>query len=198
MINLRIINEQEFLDTLDKVESTATQYMRQILRVAMRALQTHIRTKYLRGQTGPNSLRRRTGTLAARTIPIPITTPEKDVLRTGISFGTRYAASHIGPRGSQQVIHAKDKLLTIPFPGSPVAKAKNPKSARSGAYKDVFVHKSKAGNLILMGRMAQHKKKIQPLFILKKRVVIKRRIHPEDLMNWLEPRIYRALQEIPL
>jgi len=209
MITGNVQNEQ-FDKALDGVEKRITQYVKKILAKNARLMQTHVRAQYMSGITGASggSLKRRSGTLAARTIPIPVREVAPGIVTTGLSFGTRYARTHIGPRGSSMHIRAKNvKYLTIPLDAmkTKAGVARGDSDYAAYKYGNTFVRESKKGNLIIFaskkgrtkarqgesGRQtkARGRSQLIPLFLLKKEVTIRRRIHPKDILNWIEPKI---------
>jgi hypothetical protein len=92
------------------------------------------------------------------------------------------------------------KYLTIPLEAAKAGKGgQGPGrgSARGGPWGETFVGKSKAGNLIIFGRLritkgkrvGELRSRIVPLFLLKKQVIIRARIHPEELIAWIKPKM---------
>ncbi|MBM4272806.1 MAG: hypothetical protein FJ139_11725 [Deltaproteobacteria bacterium] len=180
----------------------------------------HTKSEHLTGGTSSTRLRVRTGNLRASTKPMtPII--KEDSIEGGIQFGTVYAGTHIGPRGKiTEIKPTKGKdYLTIPFVGLQMKKnIQGPflftpsmtkagvlkGSARSGMWGETFVRKSKKGNLILFGKQIIQrgikagltKGRIVPLFILKKSVKIPARVHPEDIIDWTEPRLIGDMKKI--
>jgi hypothetical protein len=144
----------------------------------------------------------------------------QDVVEGGVNIGTSYGRVHFGPRGRITTIRAKNaQYLTIPLPAAlkgrsigPGAGKEGPTlpaqgsgkgAARTGPWGETFVAKSKAGNLIIFGRLAyqkgtkqgQLKGGIVPLFILKKQVTVKTRIDPKEILDRSTPKIIRDLRE---
>lgn len=205
------VNEREFDRALDGVEQRTLLFVKKILNKNARLLQTHVRAQYLSGisRAGGSSLKRRSGTMAARTIPIPAQETAPGIVTAGISFGTRYAVTHIGPRGSSMTIRAKNvKYLTIPLEAmkTKAGVARGDAEYAREKYGRTFVRKSKKGNLIIFAQKGDMRKGREhgasgrqtktrgaggliPLFLLRKEVTIKRRIHPKDLIEWIEPKI---------
>lgn len=155
----------------------------------MRLMQTEIRSKWMTGGTARDKLATRTGKLknSIRVAPVKV---EGSKVSGTLWAGTRYAFSHMGKKGSSVVIHGKP-WLTIPLMNIPESRkvlatkaGATRGGARSGLFLNTFIKKSKAGNLIIFGqgqyakgaKAGQSKGKIVPLFILKKKVKIKRRV----------------------
>jgi len=178
------------------------------LGVVSALLATRVRQRYMTGGTSATKLKSRTGRLASSTKPIPVRIL-KNVIRSGVQFGTEYASAHIGPKGSSVTIKPKagKKYLAIPLDA-----AKNPKGVSRGGPRDeslwgkTFVQKSKKGNLIIFGqsKYVKGKKKGQtrgnvvPLFVLKESIKIKRRIHPEDMLKWANRLITRKMSNVKI
>lgn len=166
----------------------------------------HLRTKYMRGQeTTDTSIRRRSGHLADSMRPIAPIKATESYIEGGITFGKVYAKVHIGPRGQITTIKPKEKkYLTIPLPamqtnaGITKATAAELKEGKAGLpFGHTFIKRSKAGNLIIFGtqritkgaNLGEYRGGITPLFILKKQVKIKARIHPEDFLKWSKSKL---------
>lgn len=167
-------------------------------------LVTHLRQNYLRGGTTATKLKRRTGRLAASTRPVKATY-KHPIVRGGVVFGTGYAGVHVGPRGQVTVIKPKNaKYLTIPLPAVQTRSGVTRGTALSGKFVNTFIARSKKGNLIIFGqgtyakgqKTGEAKGKITPLFLLKKSVRVKARIHPEDILPWVRRRILADLRGV--
>jgi len=166
------------------------------------ALQRYVRAEKLSGGTTADRLAVRSGKLRA-SIKLLKTEITEDGVEGGISLGggLRYGRVHIGPRGQVSVIKPKHgKYLTIPLEAAKAGKGgQGPGrgSARGGPWGETFVGKSKAGNLIIFGRLritkgkrvGELRSRIVPLFLLKKQVIIRARIHPEELIAWIKPKM---------
>jgi hypothetical protein len=145
-------------------------------------------------------------------------------VRAGVSIGPAvYARVHIGPRGQvTEIVPKRAKYLSIPL-GAVKTKAGvsrgglNPLGLSSqqlgawgsvaseqSAYGETFVRKSKAGNLIVFGKQrvgkgakrGQLKSRVVPLFVLKKSVRVRARIHPEDVVDAFSLKLRGELQSI--
>ncbi len=174
-----------------------------ILNLEARALQKYIRIEKMTGGTTDTRLRVRSGRLRDSVIPIPAKITNTGV-EAGVGIGNqadgtlRYARVHIGPAGQQTTIRPKKgKYLTIPLDAAmtPTGQLKAP--ATSDMWGETFVRKSKKGNLIIFGKVQVTKGKhageyrgdAVPLFLLRKEVTIKARIHPAELLDWIKPRM---------
>ena len=126
------------------------------------------------------------------------------VVKGGIQFGTRYAGIHIarpGQEGGSTTIRPRKPggFLTIPI-GDGLTKAGVSRGgALSGAFKETFVKKSKAGNLIVWGKAGSAKgAKITPLFLLKKFVKVPFRINSSSLIRWVKPKLEKDIEKMML
>ena len=204
MINIRILNPEVLENALEQLPKRVTALVKDVFRKNSRLLQTHIRLRYMSGGS-KDSLARRSGTLAARTIPVPVRA-SGGIITAGVTFGTVYAKTHIGYPGQTTTIKPKrGKYLAIPLDAmkTKAGVARGGTAFAKQKFGKTFVQKSKKGNLIifaskLKGRGKKRKSELIPLFVLKKSVTIKTRIHPYKLINYIEPRIIRDLKEFPL
>jgi hypothetical protein len=152
------------------------------------------------GGTTEDRLAVRTGRLRASVLPIKAEI-KGNTIEGGVSIGTVYARVHVGPAGQTTVIKPKmAKYLTIPLLAAKAGRGgqgPGKGTARGGPWGETFVAKSRAGNLIIFGRLkvtkgprvGQLRQNIVPLFLLKKQVTIKARIHPEELISWVQPQV---------
>jgi len=194
--NIRIITKQiikQFKDVLYKNSKLLT---------------SRIRSKYMTGGTSANKLRTRTGKLKASTKPICPKIIAGNI-KAGVSVGTIYAGIHLGRRGKVTTLRPKKKYLAIPTPQAmtPRGVARG-KPNDEHLWGKTWVTKAKTGkkNLIIVGmkkfqkgakagqfegggkirrgsRKGQARGKIVTLFILKKQVKVRTRIHPDELLK---------------
>ena len=179
---------------------------KKILKAEATLMTSHIREKYMSGPR-PVLLGVRTGLLRSSTKPLPVKESGGEIY-SGTGFGTAYARPHIGPKGQVTTIRpVRAKWLTIPiskeYGGIVMTKALVSRgAARSGMWGETFVARSRKGNLIIFGkrviqkgeRQGETTGKIQPLFVLKKEVKIKSRVHPEVILAWEKPRMIAAFR----
>jgi hypothetical protein len=163
-------------------------------------LQRYIKTEKMTGRTTESRLAVRSGRLRASVLPIQAEI-KGETIEGGISIGTIYGRVHIGPAGQTTTMKPKTgKYLTIPLPAARAGKGgqgPGKGSAKGGPWGETFVAKSRAGNLIIFGKLkitkgpraGELRQNIVPLFLLKKQVTIKARIHPEDLISWIGPKM---------
>jgi len=189
--------EESKIDGIGKIIPNIFKQAERIITRQAREMQRYIRTEHLTGGTTSTRLRVRTGKLRASCIPIKTEIKEGSV-EGGISFGTVYGRVHIGPKGQVTTITPKKgKYLTIPLPAAMTGAGVARGSARQGPWGETFVAKSKAGNLIIFGKRkittgkkaGELRGQATPLFLLLKSVKIKARIHPEDIKEWIRPKL---------
>jgi hypothetical protein len=201
--------------TKKKLNEILKQYEKDLkttLQVRGKQLQTHTRVTYLRGGTSDTRLRMRTGKFAASTRALPLKKVEGG-WSTGLGFGTKYAAVHVGPEGRKtEITPKKKKFLAIPLPaamtGGGVLRGK---PLDDSVWGETFIAKSKKGNLIIFGKkvswsgsgrsgakVGQTRGKLVPLFVLKTSVKVKTRVHPQKLIDFIEPKIIKDLEKTKL
>lgn len=198
---------EELNFSLNSLEKKFLARAKTIINLNARILQRYVRVEKLTGGTTETKLKVRSGRLRGSVIPLPTEAKEGRV-EGGISFGTIYGRTHIGPKGQVTTITPKKgKYLTIPLPAAMTKAGVGRGSAMLGPWTNTFVRRSKAGNLIMFGQMTSYSKvkvggvavkglairrirsQIVPLFVLKEQVKIKARIHPEDLIAWIKPKV---------
>jgi len=190
--------EESKIDGIGKIPPNIFKQAERIITRQARAMQRYVRTEHLTGGTTSTRLRVRTGKLRASCIPIPTEIKEGSV-EGGISFGTVYGRVHVGPKGQTTTITPKKgKYLTIPLPAAMTGAGVARGSARQGPWGETFVAKSKeTGSLIIFGKrkitsgkkVGELRGQITPLFLLLKSVRIKARVHPEDIKEWIRPKL---------
>jgi hypothetical protein len=211
---MTVEGSEKLITVLNSLQGKFLARAKTIIDLNARALQKYVRTEKLTGGTTESRLRVRSGRFRASVIPIPTETKE-DRIEGGISFGTIYGRVHVGPKGQVTTITPKRrKYLTIPLPAamtragvsrgalapglsSAQLSAWGPMAAEMTPYGNTFVAKSKKGNLIVFGnlryakgkRVGELRSQIVPLFLLVKSVKIKARIHPEELLAWIKPKV---------
>ena len=190
--------EESKIDGIGKIPPNIFKQAERIITRQARAMQRYVRTEHLTGGTTDTRLRARTGKLRASCIPIKTEIKEGSV-EGGISFGTVYGRVHVGPKGQTTTITPKKgKYLTIPLPAAMTGAGVARGSARQGPWGETFVAKSKeTGSLIIFGKrkitsgkkVGELRGQITPLFLLLKSVRIKARVHPEELIAWIKPKM---------
>jgi hypothetical protein len=125
-------------------------------------------------------------------------------MRTGLYFGTPYAKVHIGPPGQSMTITSNRPggWLAIPLPAAQGAHGQAKGGPRDTAlWGNTFILRSNKGNPIIFGykggqtAAAGKARKLEALFVLKKSVTVKTRIHPTDLLQWIEPKLISDVKE---
>uniref|UniRef100_A0A6M3L8N9 Uncharacterized protein n=1 Tax=viral metagenome TaxID=1070528 RepID=A0A6M3L8N9_9ZZZZ len=207
-------NEVILKGDLDKAPDKILRRLTDLMKRDTVELQRYVRKRHFGSFTAGDMLHNRTGQLrnAVRAMLPPQIMGMQ--IRGGLMFGKIYAFAHVGPRGQKITIRPKrKKWLTIPFKGESATQDFSASQkilftragqlrggALSGMFSNTFFKKSKAGNLILFGqkkgtktmktsqggkiKVQQGVGKIVPLFLLKKQVRIRYRIHPLDLFKW--------------
>lgn len=150
-------------------------------------LVSEIRTEDLSGPTTKKTVSARSGRLRQNIKAKRARVIGRASIQAGVTAGTAYAGVHIGRRGKRTTIRPKNaQYLTIPLDAAKTKAGVARGSARSGVFGETFVVKSKAGNLIIMGKRKRQRGKsagqtfgnVVPLFVLKKKVVIRARVDP--------------------
>lgn len=172
---------------------------------------SYLKTERLTGGTTSTQLHTRTGALRASVRPLSVNR-SSTIIQAGISFGTQYASTHVGKRGTVTTIRPKGHpYLAIPLPAaktrSGVAKGQPEVSWQgeerpNSPFGDTFIAKSKKGNLIIFGKSIQTKDvnwgrtkgKIVPLFVLKREVKIPVRIPIEGIQERLVDSIVERMK----
>lgn len=206
------INDDDIKKRLDLFRKRFLKKASPIIKEHSLLLINHLRTKYMSGPTTDTTIRRRTGNLANSMRPAPIIASDK-YIDGGVTFGKVYSKVHIGRRGRTTTIVPKNKQwLTVPFPNSPILTDAGVTKATAAELKDggaglpfgkTFIAKSKAGNLIIFGtqrvtkgaNIGAYRGDIVPLFILKKKVKIKTRVHPEIFLKWSKDQLTKDFRE---
>ena len=205
-------NEVIVKGDLEAVPGKILRQLKRLMSTDIKLMQTHIREKYFGSYTGHRQLKNRSGKLRNAVRGMFPAQIEGMAVKSGIIFGTQYAASHVGPKGQKKTIRPKKgSWLTVPFSGPKFRESERvlftPRGvlrggALSGLFRNTFIAKSKAGNLIIFGqkkgtrsmrtsqggkiKVVQGVGKVLPLFVLKKEVQIPYRIHPLSLFKWFE------------
>lgn len=177
---------------------------KRILRTEAVLMASHIKSEHLTGGTSATRLAVRSGNLRAQTRSLPVK-ESPGLLESGVGFGTQYAQTHIGPKGQVTTIRAKSgKFLAIPLTAAKTPSGVAKGAPRSGMWGETFFARSKKGNLILFGKQVAQKGKqagqargnVVPLFVMKKEVKVRARVHPETILAWEKPRMIAAFQRI--
>ena len=184
--------------------------VRQAVNLTTLQLQTHIKEDLFQsysmiGLKNAGVLNSRSGELK-RSITAQPATVDGDVVRGYIGIGTKYGKVQFGKSG--QTYHMMPKSaqwLTIPLPGALASNGTARGSAGDKAiFGQTFFAKSKAGNLILFGKLnyvrgkkaGQAKGDILPLFVLKKSVDVPATITTESLRDWTQPILGKRMADI--
>lgn len=205
-------NEEEVKKRLEMFKKRFLENSKTIIQEHSLLLIGHLRSKYMRGKvTTDTSIRKRSGELSNSMRPIIPVKATNQGIEGGITFGKIYAKMHIGPRGQVTTIRPKDKkYLTIPLPSMQTKAGVTRTTAAELMQGDTglpfgqtFIKRSKAGNLIIFGtkritkgaNIGAYRGEIIPLFILKKKVEIKTRVHPEDFLKWSKEHLVKDFKK---
>ena len=172
------------------------------------ATQKHIRQDLFGvypGGTTATTLSTRSGKLKKSVVNIPATR-EGDIIRGAIGIGTVYGRVHFGKAGQVTTIRpVRAGALAIPLPAAMDSHGVARGSPRDKSiYGETFLGKSKAGNMIIFGKLlyvkgaksGQAKGGLKPLFVLKQSVSVPSRIHPEDLRAFVQPLLGKGMADI--
>lgn len=206
------INDDEVKKRLDLFRERFLKKASPIIQEHSLLLIDYLRQKHMSGPTSDTTIRRRTGNLADSMRPAPVIASDK-YIDGGVTFGKIYSKVHIGPRGRTTTIVPKNKkALTIPFPGSPILKPSGELKATAAELKDgsaglpfgrTIILKTEDGDSIIFGiqritkgaNIGKYRGKLVPLFILKKKVKIKTRVHREVFLKWSKDQLTRDFRE---
>jgi hypothetical protein len=204
MIRGKIEGGDKLAGAMQKVNRQVISQVKLILATESRLMTTHIKNEHLKGGTTDTRLAVRSANLISSTHALPVT-ESPGLIESGVGFGTQYARVHVGPFGQVTTIRAKSgKFLAIPLMAARTPGGDARGAPRSGMWGETFIARSKKGNLILFGkRIAQKgahagetRGDVVPLFVLKKEVKVKARVHPETILAWEKPRMIAAFQKI--
>lgn len=161
-------------------------------------LSAYVITKHLTGGTSATKLAVRSGDMRRRTRASK-TVQKGDTLEGGVTFGVKYATTHVGPKGQVTKIEPKGGG-NLAIPVGPALTASG--VARYSGPRDVpgltFIPSHGGGNKT--GVMAKQDGNILvAYFVLVKSVEIPTRIHPEEIMKVrkaaMERRFDKAIQK---
>jgi len=192
---------------IDKFTPKIKAKLKTLVILSGRDWQTYIRTKFFTGYSyGKKSgkLQSRTSFLSKSIQPAPVTVT-KEGISGGINIGASYARTHVGPKGQVTTIKpVKKKWLTIPLEAAMTPKGEVRGSAQDKAvWGNTFFDRNDKGDLILYGqklfqkgaKTGQAGGKIVPLFLLRKEIKVKTRIHPEVIFKWGKAKFIENLQK---
>ncbi len=172
--------------------------IRKVFTKVGRQTASYLREERFTGGTTDSKLAVRTGRLRASVSVIPIE-ESSGAIQSGVRFGTVYARVHVGPKDQvTKIVPKKAKYLAIPLPGAMTKAGVARGTPRGGPWGETFVRRVKGKDtLMIFGKMeitkgaraGQLRSKIIPLFILLKSVTIKARVHPEEILQYIEPKV---------
>lgn len=142
-------------------------------------LTTYIITRHLTGGTSNDRLALRSGKLAQSTNRIKAKFAGKTSVEGGVEFGIKYAKLHVSNKPKSTVITPKTaKMLAIPVPGSPAVTSSGV-IKHTGSIRQAYPFLSRVGGLLVDKR----NNNFTPYFALKKSVIVKSRVHLNDIAN---------------
>jgi len=203
VIKGRLEGADKLVGDVQKISRRTFSEIKKTLATEARLMTSYTRKSLMSGPR-PVLLGVRTGNLRAQTKPLPVT-ERPGVIKSGMGFGTTYARPHVGPKGQVTTIKPVGKQwLTIPLPAAMTKAGVLRGAAQSGMWGETFFARSKKGNLILFGKRVAQKGAhageargaVVPLFVLKKQIQIKARVHPETILAWEKPRMIAAFAQI--
>lgn len=193
---MTIEGQNELEKVLGLLPGRIVKEAKKIIHLNARVLQRYLREERMTGGTSASKLHVRTGRLRGSVMVLPETETATGV-EGGVGIGTRYGKVHVGPRMSHLIRPKKGKFLAIPLEAAltPAGVAKGP--PRSSIWGETFIAKSKKGSLIVWGqqrimkgkRGGQLRGNILPLFLLVKQVNVPTRIHPDEIIDYIRPKI---------
>jgi len=182
--------------TIDQIINKLAPKVRKVVNEHSVRLWRQVLTRHLTGGTSADRLGRRTGTMARGTRPIPVKM-EGSKVTGGLSFGVKYAWTHVGPSGSKVTIKPTNKkFLAIPLAAAKTAAGVARGGPLSGIWGPTFIAKGIIFGFSGGTKGTQSKTPI-PLFVLKRSVVVPRRLHPkEHMLDWAKPKFMADLSKI--
>jgi hypothetical protein len=187
---------KDAIKNLEQLIATLAPKVQKVVERHSRRMWERAVTLHMGGETGPDRLARRTGTLARSTRALPARL-EGSKVTGGLAFGTKYAKVHIGPSGSTFTIRPKNRrFLAIPLATAKTAAGVPRGRPLDGIWGPTFIAKGVIFGYSGGTKGTQSAKPI-PLFVLKRSVVIPRRIDPKlHLLDWVKPGFMQDLQQV--
>lgn len=191
------VENDKILSTVPAVRKT----IREVFLKDSKLLTTYLRQERFTGGTTESRLGVRSGRLRASVTAMPVVTKD-DSIESGTQFGTVYGRVHVGPSGQVTTIHPKNaQFLAIPLAAAKTSSGVAKGGPRNGPWGETFFARTKEGKLILFGKsayskgakMGQTKGKIVPLFLLVKQVKVKARVHVNEIVDYIAPKIVQDL-----
>ena len=155
--------------SLEEVLKTTRREIKSLLKEVSLFLYTDVVRNFLSGQ----ALKVRSGTL--RRSVYPIYEERGNKVFSGVAFGVKYAKTHIGRKGTYEIIKPKrTKFLAIPM-GEALTPAGVSRYRSPRDVPNTFVK----GEVIFQRRG----KRAVPMFILKRQVKVPKRLDPEEILG---------------
>ena len=157
------------------------------------AMTSHVISRHLTGGTTSDRVGVRSSRMRSSTRPMK-TQIENDSISGGTEVGVKYASTHIGPKGKKTTIRPKkSNWLTIPLPAA-LTGAGRMKYNSARNYPDLRFIPTRSGSPIL-AQVLPGTAEVIPFFVLKKRVEIMARIHPEIVEQEVTPMLVRIIDK---
>ena len=198
MISGKVILEN---DRVKSIVPSATKIIKESFTKSGRLLMTYLKQERFTGGTTESKLGVRSGRLKASVKSMPVISKD-NYIEGGTEFGTVYGRVHVGPSGQSTTIRPKKgKFLAIPLDAAKTSAGVPKGSPRTGPWGETFFARSKEGRLILFGKSAYSKGakmgsthgQIVPLFLMVKQVKVKARIHLNEIVDYIAPKIIQDL-----
>lgn len=153
-------------------------------------LTSEVQNKHLRGGTSSSRLGVRSGRLRSETRALR-TKLDGSRVEGGFKIGVFYASTHFGPKGKVTTIKPKSsRFLTIPLPPALTAGGRpKKKSAREWGDRLQFI--PRRGKSPLLAEVTRGG--IRPFYVLKTKINIKTRVHPEVIARENEELLARII-----
>lgn len=200
-------NTREVDEKIRKIPAVLLGEVKRVFDTESVLMGSRLQSRHLTGGTSDDRLGVRSGALRASVRALPGKV-RGETVEGGVAFGTQYARTHVGPKGSKTTIKPKKPggALTIPLKAAltPAGDLRAPATSRM--WGETFIFKSRKGNAIIAGkkqitkgkRTGQYRQDIVPLFLLVPQVTIPARVHPEEIVAWEKPRLISALRKVSI
>ena len=193
----------DFTHKFDFLPAKTKAIVKKVFQKIGRQTASYLREERFTGGTTASKLAVRTGRLRASVSVMPIE-ETGEAIQGGVRFGTVYARVHVGPKDQvTKIVPKKAKYLAIPLPGAMTKAGVARGTPRGGPWGETFVRRVKGKDtLMIFGKMeitkgaraGQLRGNVIPLFLLVKSVTIKTRVHPEEILQYMEPKVRSLFQ----
>lgn len=210
MFNDKEIESQQVIINLRDKISRLISGCKDIVSLNSRNLKTRLCMEHLQGGTTDTRLKKRS-TRAQSSVSVKPTTFDGKIIQGGIGIGAKYLKTHIVTSDGKTsiVIKAKPgKSLAIPLPAAMtpagVPKGKPRDESVFGNMNMIALRSRKSSKMILYGQLKYQKgkragssqTKLLPLFLLTKKVTIKKRILLKPLLEHANAEMTKSIAEL--